>query len=89
MGLDSLGIRSPLKAGKIRQMLQHTGDWPYDMRVETLWSIEAPNGQGKLLAFEPTEAEVQVAAPMLAIFKCQGSSLTNGGSSYPAPLGLV
>jgi RimJ/RimL family protein N-acetyltransferase len=38
------------------------------MRVETLWSIEAPNGQGKLLAFEPTEAEVLVAAPMLAIF---------------------
>lgn len=38
------------------------------MRPETLWSIEAPSGQGKLLVFEPAEAEVLVAAPMLAIF---------------------
>jgi len=38
------------------------------MRAEILLSIEAPSGQGKLLAFEPTEAEVLVAAPMLTIF---------------------
>ena len=38
------------------------------MCAETLWSIEALSGQGKLLAFEPTEAEVLVAAPTLAIF---------------------
>ena len=35
---------------------------------EKLWSIEALCGQVKLLAFEPTEAEVLVAAPMLTIF---------------------
>lgn len=38
------------------------------MRTETLWSIEAPSEQGKLIVFEPTEAEVLVAAPVLAIF---------------------
>ncbi|MGK2907864.1 MAG: GNAT family N-acetyltransferase [Desulfuromonadales bacterium] len=38
------------------------------MRAETLWSIEAPSEQGKLLVFEPTETEVLVAAPVLAIF---------------------
>ncbi|ALC18136.1 protein N-acetyltransferase, RimJ/RimL family [Desulfuromonas soudanensis] len=38
------------------------------MRAKTLWSIEAPGGEGKLLAFEPTEEEVLVAAPLLAIF---------------------
>lgn len=38
------------------------------MRAVTLWSIEALGEQGKLLAFEPTEAEVLIAAPMLAIF---------------------
>jgi RimJ/RimL family protein N-acetyltransferase len=38
------------------------------MRAETLWSIEAPGEQGKLLVFEPTEAEVLVAAPMLLLF---------------------
>ncbi len=38
------------------------------MRAETLWSIEAPSEQGKLLVFEPTETEVLVAAPELAIF---------------------
>jgi len=50
------------------------------MRTETLWSIEAPGGIGKLLAFEPTEAEVLAAAPMLALFNndCHNSSmLTN------------
>lgn len=38
------------------------------MRAETLWSIEAPGGQGQMVAFEPTEAEVLAAAPMLALF---------------------
>lgn len=38
------------------------------MSEKKLWAIESPIGQGKLVAFEPTEAEVLVAAPMLAIF---------------------
>jgi RimJ/RimL family protein N-acetyltransferase len=38
------------------------------MSEKKLWTIESPIGQGKLVAFEPTEAEVLVAAPMLAIF---------------------
>jgi RimJ/RimL family protein N-acetyltransferase len=38
------------------------------MLPETLWSIEAPWAQGRLRVFEPTPAEVQAAAPLLAVF---------------------
>ncbi len=38
------------------------------MSEKKLWAIESPIGQGKLVALEPTEAEVLVAAPMLAMF---------------------
>ena len=38
------------------------------MLPETRWSIEAPWAQGRLCVFEPTLAEVQAAAPLLAAF---------------------
>ncbi|HOO39022.1 MAG TPA: GNAT family protein [Deltaproteobacteria bacterium] len=38
------------------------------MLIKTLWSIEAPWTQGMLRVFEPTQAEVLAAAPLLAAF---------------------
>jgi RimJ/RimL family protein N-acetyltransferase len=38
------------------------------MHPDTRWSIEAPSAQGPLRVFEPTLAEFQAVAPLLAAF---------------------